>query len=312
MAFQPTHDTLLTIDDTPYRFVPHPLFNDEVFVQEGGEAAIYQLRDMQRGVLKALKVTLPSRRGEHIARAAAALAPYRDIPGLAAGDRLCLAKPRYAKLIAQYPDLEYAILMPWLSGRTWAGFMLDRVAATRYTHTHALSLALATAHVLWNLEGYHLTHTDIAGGNIVIAPDMKRVELLDIEGLYAHTSPIPKSHSMGSPGYQHRNLDQRGQCRPEGDRFASAVLLAEILAWWSPQVRDLTPNNAESLFQPLELQITDRSHPAYARLSAVRNALYTICPPALSLFDQAWMSLDLSQCPELSAWAMCLVQARRK
>lgn len=311
MDFQPARDTILTIDDTPYQFMPHPLFLDEVYALEGGEAVTYQVRDMQRNVLRALKVMLPSLRGEHIARAVAALTPYKHITGLVTADRLCLTKSRCAKLIAQYPDLEYAILMPWLSGRTWAGFMLDRVVATRYTPEQALGLAQATAHVLWNLEGYHLTHSDIAGGNIMIAPDIKRMELLDIESLYVYGSPAPRLRSMGSPGYQHRHLDQRGQRRPEGDRFAGAILLAEMLSWWSPEVRAQTPNAAESLFQPHELQITGSYHPAFPRLTAVRNALYTICPPILPLFDQAWTSPDLAQCPELSAWAMCLVQARR-
>jgi len=311
MDFQPTRSTVLTIDDSSYQFMPHPYFLDEVYAQEGGEAVIYQVSNTTRNVLMALKVTKSLYRGAQIARAAAALAPYKDIAGLRVGERLCLTKSRYAKLIAAYPDLEYAILMPWLSGHTWAGFLLDRVAATRYMHEQGLALALATAHVLWDLESHHLTHTDIAGGNIIIAPDTRRVELLDIESLYAHGASVPKLHSMGSPGYQQRKLDQRGQCRPEGDRFAGAILLAEMLSWWSPQVRALTPNHAESLFQPLELQITDQYHPAYQRLTAVRNALYTVCPPALALFDQAWTSPDLAQCPDLSSWAMCLIQGRR-
>lgn len=310
MDFQPTLSTVLTINDITCQFMPHPLFLDEVFAQEGGEAVIYQVRDTTRNVLMALKVTKPLYRGEQIARAATALAPYKDIAGLRVGDRLCLTRPRHAKLIAMYPDLEYAILMPWLNGHTWAGFLLDRVTATRYTREQAKALALATAHILWDLESHHLTHTDIAGGNIIVAPDMRRVELLDIESLYAHGSRVPKLHSMGSPGYQQRNLDQRGQCRPEGDRFAGAMLLAEMLSWWSSQVRALTPNRAESLFQPLELQITDQYHPAYPRLTSVRNALYSICPPALTLFDQAWTSPDLAHCPEMSSWAMCLIQGR--
>lgn len=311
MDFQPTLSTVLTINDITCQFMPHPLFLDEVYAQEGGEAVIYQVRDTARNVLMAMKVTKPLYRGEQIARAATALAPYKDIAGLRVGDRLCLTKSRHAKLIAMYPDLEYAILMPWLKGHTWAGFLLDRVAATRYTREQAKALALATAHVLWDLESHRLTHTDIAGGNIIIASDMRRVELLDIESLYAHGAPVPKLHSMGSPGYQQRGLDRRGQCRPEGDRFAGAILLAEMLSWWSPQVRALTPNHAESLFQPLELQVTDQHHPAYSRLTAVRNALYTICPPALTLFDQAWTSSDLAHCPEMSNWAMCLIQGRR-
>lgn len=311
--FHPSRSTVLNIDQVDYGFLPHPYFpnDDEVFAIEGGEAVIYQLRNLSTHVLCALKVTKPSYRGEHIARAAAALAPYKHISGLILGERLCLTKSKYSRLIAAYPDLEYAILMPWLSGKTWAGFILDRTAHVRYTPAHALSLALATAHALWNLEAHHLTHTDVAGGNIVLSPDLKRVELLDIEGLYSHGTPIAKLRSRGSPGYQHRNLDSRGQCRPEGDRFAGAILLTEMLTWGDPQVRTHTPPNAEALFQPHELQVIDTPQKAAPRWRAVRNALYAICPPALTLFDQVWTSSDLAQCPDFSTWTMSLVQARK-
>lgn len=311
--FFPTRSTVLNIDRVNYGFMPHPYFpnEDEVFAIEGGEAIIYQLRDLSNHALRALKVTKPSFRGEHIARAAAALAPYKHIAGLSLGDRICLTKARYARLLATYPDLEYAILMPWLPGKTWAGFMLDHVASIRYTPAQAINLAMATAHALWNLEAHHLAHTDVAGCNIVLSPDLKRVELLDIEGLYMYGANTPKLRSRGSPGYQHRNLDSRGQCRPEGDRFAGAILLTEMLAWSDPYVRKLTPPNAETLFQPHELQMIDTLQQPAPRWRAVRNALYTLCPPALTLFDQAWTSTDLSQCPDFSTWTMCFVQARK-
>ncbi len=311
--FHPSRSTVLHIDQGQYGFMPHPYFpnDDEVFAIEGGEAIIYQIRDLSNNALRALKVIKPSYRGEHIARAAAALAPYKYISGLSLGDRLCLTKSSYPQCIAAYPDLEYAIIMPWLTGSTWAGFMLDRAAHSCYTPMQALSLALATAHVLWNLEAHHLTHTDVAGCNIVLSADLKRVELLDIEGLYSYGAALPKLRSRGSPGYQHRNLDARGQCRPEGDRFAGAMLLAEMLAWSDPQVRKYTPPNAESLFQPQELQVIDPAQKATPRWRAVRNALYAICPPALTLFDQAWTSSDLAQCPDFSMWTMSLVQTRK-
>jgi hypothetical protein len=312
--FHPQRNMTLSIDANTYGFMPHPYFpnDEEVFAIEGGEAIIYQVRDLANNVLRALKVTKPSYRGEHIARAAVALAPYKHISGLSLGDRLCLTRAKYPKLIAIYPDLEYAILMPWLPGKTWAGFMLDqRLPGPRYTPVQAYNVALATAHALWNLEAHSLAHTDVAGCNVVLSHDMKRVELLDIEGLYMYGAALPRLRSQGSPGYQHRNLDQRGQCRPEGDRFAGAVLLTEMLTWGDSIVRAQTPRNAESLFQPSELQVIETPHKAAPRWKAVRNALYTMCPAALPLFDQAWVSTDLAQCPDFETWAMCLVQARR-
>src|SRR5579883_2538982 len=207
-------------------------------------------------------------------------------------------------LIAEYPALEYAVLMPWIDGQTWAGLMCDPAASARYTADHARTLALATAQVLWELETHHFAHTDIAGGNIILSPDYRQVQLLDIEGMYIAGIPAPKKYSLGTPGYQHRCLDKRGQWRPEGDRFAAAILLTEMLTWWEPYVRAQTPDEAETLFQPQELQVmkTPRWH-------IIRDTLWTICPDALPLFDQAWISRNLAECPDMATWAMCLIAA---
>jgi len=306
--FAPQLGTQIAIGPAAYGFMPHPLFPadmDEVFVVEGGEALIYQLQNLATGALFALKVSKPSYRGEHIARSVAALAPYASLPGLYLGNRVCLTRQAYPHLVAQCPDLEYAVLMPWIAGRTWAGLLADPAASAAYTPYHALDLAAAAAQVFWDLEAHHLAHTDIAGGNVILAPDLKRVELLDIENLYMPNAPTPVRRSLGSPGYQHRSLDKRGQWRAEGDRFAGAILLTEMLVWWDPEVRTRTQAESDSLFQPGELQEVGS-----AKWQAVRDALWTVCAPVLPLFDAAWAANDLAACPELSAWALALVQAR--
>jgi hypothetical protein len=291
-----------------FAFRPHPIFpadEEEVWVVEGGEALVYQVQDLATGEMWALKLIKPLHRGEHVARAAAALAPYAKLPGLSAANRICLTRETCAGLLATYPQLEYGVLMPWLAGRSWSGYMQDRLASAQYGIFEAFDLALATAHVLWNLEAHHLAHTDVAGGNVVISMDFKRAELLDMENLYIPGAPPPERRSGGTPGYQHRHLGPHGQCCAEGDRFAGAVLLTEMLAWSDPLVRARTPDGAESLFQPHELQ-----EMAGARWEVVRNALWALCPAALHLFDQAWASAELAECPELSEWALALLRQR--
>jgi serine/threonine protein kinase len=300
-TFAPSLDMTLTINPNTYRFVPHPHFSDEVFVVEGGEALLYQLQDTAYGHLYALKVMKPIYRSHQCVRIALALHPYRHTPGLPLANRICLTQTRCPDLIATYPDLEYATLMPWLSGKSWAGLLLDRAFSAQYTSATALSLATAMADVLQRLEALHWAHTDIAGSNVIISSDFHHIALLDLEGLYTSASPAPAWRSQGSPGYQHRHLDQRGQSRPEGDRFAGAILLTEMLTWWNPLVRALTSDDAESLFTPETLQKSGT--PLW---QAVRNTLWTMQPDLLYLFDQAWASEDLSQCPELKAWAQSI------
>jgi hypothetical protein len=305
--FHPHLGMSVTIRTSSYGFMPHPIFSadmDEVFGIEGGEALIYQLQDLATGELWALKVFKPQYRGEHVARSVAALAPYAHLPGLLLGNRLCLTEESAPDLIGRYPQLEYAVLMPWIIGRTWAGLLADRTAGEQYTRVAASTLALSTAQVLWELEAHHLAHTDIASGNVICLPDWS-IALLDIENLYVPGTARPRQQSMGTPGYQHRSMDSSGYWRPDGDRFAGAILLAEMLSWWDPLVRSLAPDGAESLFQPYELQEV-----GLPRWQAMRDAIWEICPPALQLFDGAWASRDLSECPELGSWAVCLLQTR--
>ena len=300
--FEPHRDTLLWIGPSRYRFLPHPMFpnEDEVFVLEGGQAHIYQLQDMESGNRCALKVSKPSYRGEQLAQVATALIPYINLPGFSVGRRLCLTKASHPQLIAAYPGLEFALLMPWIQGRTWAGLMLDQQASQRHTPQQAYQLALMTAQVLASLEAHQLAHTDIAGSNVMLAAHAK-VELLDIEGLWMPGIQRPRWRNYGSPGYQHRRLSGNGQWQPEGDRFAGAILLAEMLVWCNPQIRMLVPQGSETLFRPDELQ----KGPSL-KWQSVRQALWSMYPPALELFDQAWQSDKLKQCPPLSAWAKCL------
>jgi hypothetical protein len=95
-------------------------------------------------------------------------------------------------------------------------------------------------------------------------------------------------------------LDAQGQWCPEGDRFAGAILLTELLTWWHPEVQMHTPPGADSLFLPEELQDSGTS-----LFRIVRTVLQQLCPPALELFEQAWTSSDLCDCPTFDQWSTC-------
>lgn len=302
--FRPFLGMHLTIGDRCLEFVPHPLFSEDseaVFILEGSEAFIYQVRDVKTKVSYALKVIKPLYRSKHIARVAELLRRSPHIPGFYLHDRICLTRTEHADLVKTYPDLEYAIFMPWLTGKTWTGLMQDPAASAHYTRQQACALAALVANLLRNLESLHLAHTDIAGGNILLSPDLQHIQLLDLEGLYMPGVPPPSFCSQGSPGYQHRHLGARGQWCPEGDRFAGAMLLTELLTWWNPRVRAYVADHAETLFQPAELQATDS--PLWLE---VRNTLWSIHPDLSALFDRAWSSSSLTTCPDLSSWSALL------
>ena len=303
--FHPHTGQLLPIGAGYYRFLPHPYFPEdeqEVFVIEGGEAFVYKLQHMGFKTFYALKMMKPGYRDAYTVKVAQCLAQYRTLPGLFLAQRSCLTRENYPELIKRFPDLEYAVLFPWIEGRTWAGLMSDPVASSLYTLADARNLAQAMAYALWNLEAHSLAHTDIAGGNVVLGPDFKQVQLIDLESLYIDGAKLPKRRSHGSPGYQHPQQDERGQCRLDGDRFAGAILLAEMLTWWNPAVRAQTPDEAESLFSSRELQASDES----IRWRRVRRTLSQLGEPLLDLFDQAWYSASLEECPDFGTWSMAI------
>jgi len=304
--FRPNIGMRLSIGGKYFAFVPHPLFPQEegevVFVVEGGEALIYQVCSIITKRPYALKVIKPAFRGEHIARVAEVLKRFAHIPGLFLPNRICLTMTDYPDLIKDYPDLEYAVLMPWLTGKTWSELMLDQAASAHYTLQQACALAATLANLLYNLESHHLAHADIAGSNVFLSADLQRLQLLDLEGLYVPDIPLPPFCRRGSFGYQHSNLGLQGQWCPEGDRFAGAILLTEMLTWWNPYVRAHVADHAGKLFQPAELQ-TDRS-PCWPD---VRNTLWSIHPDLLSLFDRAWFSASLAECPDFTSWRSALV-----
>jgi len=305
--FSPTLSTRLTIKDISYTFLPHPILPGEVQKIVRERATIYQLLRQPDQTLWALKVSSPGYRSPQTEQQIDFLSAYASLPGLQVANRVCLTGARFPELLATYPDLEYAVLMPWVQGRTWAGLMDDPALSVSYTREQALELALTLASILWHLETHHVTHTDIAGDNVILL-NPKRVELIDLEGLYAWGTLSPPQPGRGWRGYQHPHLDQRGHCRPEGDRFAGAILLTEMLTWWKPLVRALT--DGESLFQNVQLGEQRPTKTLQHLLKAVRDTLKEINPDLKQLFDQSWFSTSLEACPNFASWVLALLKAR--
>ena len=305
--FRPTLHTTLTIGSHHYIFLPHPHLPGEVLHIPREQATTYQLQRVEDKTLWALKIQHQLTAETRRAQALRILPKYAHLPGLLAARRLYLHKQNCPELIAHFPPLEYAVLMPWIVGPTWAGFMDDPFISASYQQQQAYQLALTTAQMLWNLETNHIAHTDIAGDNVIVL-SMQHIELIDLEGCYLPDIPAPTRKSRGWPGYQHPQLDQRGNYRPDGDRFAGAMLLTEMLTWWNSLVRATTPDNNEALFQDANEPTEQRER----RLAIVRRTLWNMYPRLCTLFEQAWSSSDLVDCPDFSTWTLCLLEVRER
>ena len=293
MTFNPSPKQKLLVENTTYRVAEHPAAPGMPYGQEGRRAVVYQLI-AEDGSKHALKVFKSRFRVPGMVSVAEALAPYTNIPGLQACERVVLTASRHRKLLSAYPDLTYAVLMPWVEGETWQEILLDSKA---YSPEKSLQLAKNFAEILVGLEEHRLAHCDLSGPNLIIQPEDK-VGLVDLEEMYGPGFLEPKELPAGSPGYAHQSAP-RGLWMDESDRFSGAVLLAEMLTWCDPNVRERAWG--ESYFAPKDMQ---GENDRYQLLHSSLESLYG--NRIAALFAQAWRSDSLRDCPTFAEWAVAL------
>jgi peptide/nickel transport system substrate-binding protein len=295
MAFQPQVREELEIEGTVYRVAEHPNAPGMPFGQEGRQAVVYQLAaDDER---RALKVFKPRFSTPSLVLLADQIARLASLPGLQVCQRTVLTARRHTALLRRFPDLTYAVLMPWVEGPTWQEIVLEKKALTP---EESLRVAHALAEVLVTMEERGIAHCDLSGPNLILSPDLAQaaVALVDVEGVYAPGLSQPDVLPAGSPGYAHRTAPQ-GLWSQGADRFAGAVLLAEILGWSDAQVRAAAWG--ENYFHAQEMQ---KESERYATLVGVLRSTWG--DDLANLMTAAWHSDTLADCPTLGKWLVAL------
>jgi hypothetical protein len=300
MIFAPQANDEITIASVPYHFAEHPGLppgSGFAYGQEGRAGIVFQLVD-EAGCFHALKVFKTAFRQPSLVKLSEQLRPFAELPGLTVCERSILTPKQNGELLRQYPDLLYAVLMPWIEGQTWLEVVQER---TVLSPEQSLALVHAFVGILVTLEQEGIAHGDLSGSNLIIdgleTGDVQ-VKLVDVEQLYAPSLTRPTEILGGSPGYaHHRTGDNLWQ--PDMDRFAGAVLLAEMLGWCDERVREAA--NGETYFAEDELQ------KECARYQLAHTVLEERWGSAVaSLFDQAWHSYSLAECPPFGAWQITL------
>jgi hypothetical protein len=307
MSFRPNVHDELTLNGITYRIAEHPAAPGMPYGQEGRAGIVYCLETLTPspspaqppgvGVRAALKVFKPRFRMPYLVSQAEKLAAFADLPGLQAARRRVLTRVQNPDLLQQHPDLIYAVLMPWIEGPTWLEVLLEK---RPLSPQQALHMARGLAQVLEVLELRGLAHCDLSAPNVMLPllAGGTGVELVDLEGLYAPGMTRPQELSSGSAGYAHRQA-RGGLWGPEADRFAGAVLLAEMLGWCDPQVVQATWG--ESYFAPQEMQ---QDTPRYRTLVAALERRWG--SNVARLFERAWRSDSLLDCPTFGEWMVAL------
>lgn len=317
MPFHPQVGDQLTIDSVTYCVAEHPAAPGIPYGQAGRRAIVYALISPPapsplplggrgEGVAAsaagggvraraALKVFNPRFRVPALVLVAQNLAPYAALPGLQVCQRTVLIPEKHKDLLQQHPDLTYAVLMPWIEGSTWMEVMIEKRALTA---EESLALARSLAGILADLEGRGLAHCDLSGPNVILPPGEGQVVLVDLEDMYGPRFAQPEVLPGGSPGYAHKTAPQ-GLWGPEADRFAGAVLIAEMLCWHDERVREAAWG--EQYFAPEEMQ---QDAERYRLLAQVLRERWG--KGVAGLFERAWGSDVLEDCVTFGEWMIGL------
>ena len=288
MAFRPTVNDKITINRKTYTFMEHPSAKGMPYGQTGRRATAYQVQDAQ-GQFHALKVFTKSFRTHLTEDSAKRIEQFAHIPGLQVCSRTVITPQNNPTKLKQYPDLEYAVLMPWVPGQTWQEIMLSRQS---FTPEKSLSLARNLAGILAAMEAAGIAHCDLSGPNVLV--NGTEIALVDVEDLYAPGLEKPEKLPSGSAGYGHKTA-KNGLWGPDADRFAGAILIAEMLGWHDERVRRIAVG--EQYFDAGELQSSCDRHQIllFSILQSQNNWIS-------DLFSAAWNSENLGQCPYLQEW----------
>ncbi len=295
--FDPQPKDSITINSTTYKVMPHPAVPAMAFGQEGRKAIVYQLSS--NGNLFALKIFKQPFRDPGLVNTCQTLSTL-VMDGLEVCTRDCFTYDLTKPLLKQYPEMEYAVLMPWIRGSTWFDIL---VAETSLTEDASKKVAKSTADVLTSLEDRGFAHCDIAAANVIVNTGTGVVSLIDVEDMFGPGLSLSSGFPQGTDGYQHQTSrnEEQGQWCPEGDRFSSAILLAEMLAWHSPEIQQSFDPDIEHFFDEDELQ-----DPNSSRYELMVNTLGEMSKEIADCFTRAWESKTLTECPPLSEWAQLL------
>ncbi|NMO96275.1 serine/threonine protein kinase [Paenibacillus lemnae] len=306
MSFQPNPGDEIIINGTAYKVGQHPAAPGLAYAQAGRQGIVYQLLPVQGEVheAKALKVFFPKFRIPAMVYQSDHMATYKDIPGLQVCSREVLTPERNGDLIAGYPDLLYAVVMPWIHGITWFDVISDQRNLAR---GDSLMLAKALAAIGSSMEQRGLAHCDLSAPNVMLPffsevelPEgSAAVELVDVEQIYSPKMDRPDVLLAGSPGYAAHRTVHSGLWSAYADRFAGAVIIAEMLGWSDPAV--VGKAWGESYFDQHEMQTTCE------RYFLLKKSLSQRWGQSIAdLFGRAWDSQDLSSCPTFGEWLVAL------
>ena len=296
MALQVKVGQNFYIGSDSYMIAEHPAIPGQPYGQEGKAATVFKLYTAN-GSAKALKVFKRKYQDPTIVDSSSSLRRFSSIEGFKVCHRTVIVPTTHQSLISQYPDLKYAVIMPWIEGRTWFDVILER---KEISQKESFNIARKFLELLVSMEQKKLAHCDLSGANVILSllDGGDSIEFVDVEQLYAPGIEHPAKLATGTPGYVHPNTPQDYWAK-DADRFPGAVLLVEMLSWFDDRIRNMA--DEESYFAPNEVGKNSK------RYQILQEVLQETYGGAISeLFQQIWFSSSNNQCPTFNEWFIAL------
>lgn len=293
--FRPRCGERLCIAERNYEFLPDPDNSARVQARQGRHSTVYRL-SAESGMF-ALKVFRP----EYRTAAASSLA-FHSLAllcqGLSACRRTVLSGPEHDILLRHHPELACAVLMPWIAGPAWS----DIIAGRRpLASSECLSMARALAGALAHLEEYGIAHGALCSDHLrfpflqTARPSvLPMVELVDLEHMWVPGLAASEPSGDWPEGYAHRS--PAAGAGTFSDRFSGALLLAEVLAWCEPRVRDCA-GAGPGYFGPGDIQRQQFRQKILAAALASRWGR-----EVADVFERSWQGASLKDCPSFGEW----------
>jgi len=300
--FQPDVGLALKINGLKYIIAGHPATPKLPYGQEGKQAIVFKVDD-EAGNAYALKVFKPRYRKPYLVTLTERMQVYSDLIGMEVCRRKIISPLEHSDLLKDFPDLAYAVLMPWIEGPTWAEKLLSRKPIMM---EDSLYLARYFLRIMISLEEKGLSHGDLSGMNVMIPyfSGGEGISLVDVEQLYIPGMEKPEVLAGQSPGYSFPDASALSW-GPYSDRFAGSVILAEILCFCEKDI--VKASWGESYFAPDEMGQDCRRYQLVEETLSRKYGKETA-----SIFRRAWFASQPESCPSFAEWYIYLPEKARE
>src|SRR5574342_669267 len=127
MTFEPEPGTRIHLkNDEVIEFLPLEVSGPAsvfVYAESGKEGTVYKVRKEQEQY--ALKVFYPPYREKRLLENTDKLDRFKELEGFRVARRTVITPEGFSDLLNKFPDLKYAVLVPWIEGTVWGNLMLE-------------------------------------------------------------------------------------------------------------------------------------------------------------------------------------------